>query len=392
MRVQGARPVTLPAMDSSAADDAGPRTLGGSREADLIRAIVDCVADGVLVVDDRGSIRFANPAASTLFGRDMDDLVGTEFGFPLVAGATTEIEIFRPGGKLVTAELRVGQSTWDGGPVSVVSLRDITERKHAEETGRQLAEEQMARAQAEELSQAKTDFLAVMSHELRTPLNAVLGYTELLDLGVNGPLTEVQRAQLHRVMMSARHLLRLVNEILDFSTLEAGQLTVQCQPHRAAVVAEMACDIVRALSERLKLSLECRVDRNSELRYVGDELRTRQILVNLLSNSLKFTNPPGQVTLNVEEREETPPGVEPREGVRWVGFRVCDTGIGISDEQREEIFAPFQQLDSGHTRRRDGTGLGLPISRRLARLMGGEVSVESAPGQGSTFTLWLPAP
>ena len=382
--------MTSTAVDDSTGGRPG-RLLGGSREEELIRAIVDCVADGVLVVDDCGCIRFANPAAATLFGRDMNDLVGTEFGFPIVAGATTEIEIVRPGRPLVTAELRVGDSVWDGGHVSVVSLRDITERKLAEETGRQLAEEQMARAQAEELSQAKTDFLAVMSHELRTPLNAVLGYTELLDLGVNGPLSEVQRAQLHRVMMSARHLLRLVNEILDFSTLEAGQLTVQCAPHRASVVAEMACDIVRALATRLNMTLECRVDRNSDTRYVGDELRTRQILVNLLSNSLKFTIPPGRVTLDIVESDEPPPGVEGHEGVRWVGFRVCDTGIGIPEDQREAIFAPFKQLDSGHTRRRDGTGLGLPISRRLARLMGGDVTVESAPGEGSTFTLWLEA-
>ena len=377
-------------VDGTPADGAPGRTLGGSGEADLVRAIVDCVADGVLVVDAHGDIRFVNPAGATLFGRPEKELIGTEFGFPIVAGMTTEIEIVRPGGKLVTADLRVGESLWDGGHVSVVSLRDITERKLAEETGRQLAEEQMARAQAEELSQAKTDFLAVMSHELRTPLNAVLGYTELLDLGVNGPLTDAQRAQLHRVMMSARHLLRLVNEILDFSTLEAGQLTVQCHPHRAAIVAEMACDIVRALSERLKLQLECTVNRSSNVRYVGDELRTRQILVNLLSNSLKFTNPPGVVTLDVIEDGDGPPGVERSDGGRWVGFRVCDTGIGIAEDQREAIFAPFTQLDSGHTRRRDGTGLGLPISRRLARLMGGDVTLESAPGKGSTFTLWLP--
>ena len=382
--------MTVATADSAAADSAPPPGLGGGREEDLIRAIVECVADGVLVVDDSGCIRFANPAAADLFGRGMKELIGTEFGFPLVAGATTEIEIVRPGGKLVTAELRVGESSWNGAHLSVVSLRDITERKKAEETGKQLAEEQAARAQAEELSQAKTDFLAVMSHELRTPLNAVLGYTELLDLGLNGPLTDAQRAQLHRVMMSARHLLRLVNEILDFSTLEAGQLTVQCLPHRAPVVAEMACDIVRALAERQKLELKCTVDRNSTVRYVGDELRTRQILVNLLSNSLKFTNPPGTVTLDIIETDEAPPGVTPREGGRWVGFKVCDTGIGIADEQRETIFAPFTQLDTGHTRRRDGTGLGLPISRRLARLMGGDVTLESTPGQGSTFTLWLP--
>jgi len=358
-------------------------------ERELVRAIVECVADGVLVVDSGGWIRFANPAALTLFGRRMNDLVGTELGYPLVAGQTAEIEIFRPGGALVTAELRVGESIWNGEQVSVVSLRDITERKQAEETARQLAQEQAARAQAEELSQAKTDFLAVMSHELRTPLNAVLGYTELLDLGVNGPLSDLQREQLHRVMMSARHLLRLVNEILDFSTLEAGQLTVRCERHRAAAVAGMACDIVRALAERMKLDMVCSVDPASDLEYIGDELRTRQILVNLLSNSLKFTNAPGKVTIDAVPSTDGPPGHEAGPDARWVAFHVCDTGIGLSEDQSEAIFAPFTQLDTGHTRRRDGTGLGLPISRRLARLMGGDVTVESAPGEGSVFTLWL---
>jgi len=361
-------------------------------EQKLVRAIVESVADGVLVVDATGHIRFANPAAMSLFGREMTSLIGTEFGFPIVAGTTTEIDIVRPGGHLVTAELRVGESSWNGGRVSVVSLRDVTDRRRAEETARQLVQEQEARAQAEELSQAKTDFLAVMSHELRTPLNAVLGYTELLDLGVNGPLSEVQHQQLQRVMMSARHLLRLVNEILDFSTLEAGQLTVNCAPHRAVPVADMACDIVRALAQRQNMRLESNYSKDSEVSYVGDELRTRQILVNLLSNSLKFTNPPGTVTLDIIDGGEPPEGTVTEAEKQWMSFRVCDTGIGISDEQRETIFAPFTQLDTGRTRRRDGTGLGLPISRRLARLMGGDVTVESAPGEGSTFTLWLPAP
>src|SRR5688500_17742380 len=255
-------------------------TLVVGRDEELIRTIVACVADGVLVVDDTGHIRFANPAAGRMFGRDVEDLTGTEFGFPMVSAATPEIELVRPGGGLITVELRIADTTLGGEHVSLVSLRDVTERKRAEETAQQLADEQAARYQAEELSEAKTDFLAVMSHELRTPLNAVLGYTELLDLGVNGPLTDVQRGQLQRVMMSARHLLRLVNEILDFSTLEAGQLTVDCRPQVAVITADMACDIVQALAVRRKLELTRAYDASDQRRYVGDETRTRQILVN----------------------------------------------------------------------------------------------------------------
>jgi signal transduction histidine kinase len=362
-----------------------------NQEQELVETIVASVADGVLVVDHSGRIRFANPAAGALFSREIEDLVGTEFGFPIVIGKTTEIELVRRGRSLGTAELRVADMSWGDEHVSLVSLRDITERKQAEETARQLALEQAARVQAEELSQAKTDFLAVMSHELRTPLNAVLGYTELLDLGVTGPLTDAQRGHLHRVMMSARHLLRLVNEILDFSTLEAGQLAVERRPHRAAVVADMACDIVQALAERRKLDLSRRYEARKDRRYVGDEKRTQQILVNLLSNSLKFTNPPGTVSMEIVEVERPPSTLAASPSGRWVGFRVSDTGIGIPEDQHEAVFTPFTQLDTGHTRWRDGTGLGLPLSRRLARLMGGDVTVESSPGEGSTFTLWLPA-
>ena len=365
--------------------------IGIDQEQELVRTIVACVADGVLVVDDAGRIRFANPAAGRMFGRDVEDLIGTEFGFPMVSATTPEIDLVRPGGSLVTVELRISDTSWGGEHVSLVSLRDITERRRAEETARQLAQEQAARAQAEELSQAKTDFLAVMSHELRTPLNAVLGYTELLDLGVTGPLNAAQHGHLQRVITSARHLLRLVNEILDFSTLEAGQLTVDLRPHRATTVAGMACDIVQSLADRRKLGLSRGWEMGDTRWYVADEKRTRQVLVSLLSNALKFTEPPGTVTLEIEESGQPPPSGPPHAGERWVGFRVCDTGIGIADDQRERVFTPFTQLDTGHTRWRDGTGLGLPLARRLARLMNGDITVESTPGRGSAFTLWLPA-
>lgn len=372
--------------------DTAHREPGVTSKQDLVRTIVACVADGVLVVDDAGLIRFANPAAGALFGRDEDDLIGTEFGFPIAAEDRTEIDIVRRGGKLVTAELRISEASWEGEHVCLVSLRDITARREIEEAGRQLALAQAARVQAEELSQAKTDFIAVMSHELRTPLNAVLGYTELIDHGVTGPVNDAQRAHLQRVIMNARHLLRLVNEILDFSTIEAGQLPVDCKPHPAAAVADMAWEIVQALAERQKLEVTRRYDAERHQQYVGDEKRTRQILVNLLSNSLRFTNPPGKVTMEIVESGETPSDVVPPSASgRWVGFRVNDTGIGIPADQRETVFAPFTQLDTGRSRSRDGTGLGLPISRRLARLMAGDVTVESTPGAGSTFTLWLPS-
>ena len=192
-----------------------------------LRQIVERLPDGVVIVGEDGRIRFANPAAETLFGRDARELVGEDFGFPLSAGEHTEIEVVRRNGTAIVAELRLVRIDWEGEPASLVSLRDITDRREADERAKQLLEEKHARVEAEAASQAKSDFLAMMSHELRTPLNAILGYSELLDLGLAGPVTDAQRQQLRRIGASGRHLLGLVNEVLDLARVEAGRLTAR---------------------------------------------------------------------------------------------------------------------------------------------------------------------
>ena len=375
-------------------DAGGPRGTKPTRrrpEHGRLRSIIERLADGIVIADANGIIRFVNPAAQKMLGRTAADLIGSDFGFAVVTQETTEIDLVRPGGSTVTAELRVVQIDWENEPASLVSLRDITDRKEAERHALALAREQRARAQAEAASQAKSDFLAVMSHELRTPLNAVLGYAELLDLGLGGPLTEEQRQQISRIRTSGRHLLALVNEVLDLAKVEAGRLNVDRSPFRAASVAESALVIVQPQGDAKGLTITRAYDRNSELTYIGDEDRTRQILVNLLSNAVKFTKSGGRVSLGLEECEV------PRNQARlhgrgpWVCFRVTDTGPGIESDRLEEIFAPFVQVHGGKTRNVDGSGLGLTISRRLARLMGGDLDVHSVVGQGSTFTLWLPA-
>jgi signal transduction histidine kinase len=358
---------------------------------DALRAIIERLADGVIVVDMGGHIRFANPAAEQLFGRTAEELAGTPFGFAVVSGAATEIEVVRRGGEVVTAELRVVQLDWDGAPAFLVSLRDVTDRKAAEERARQLEEERSARAKAEAASQAKSEFLAMMSHELRTPLNAVLGYADLLSLGLAGPLTDAQRQQIGRITASGRHLLNLVNEILDLTRVEAGRLTVAHEPVAAAPLADAALVLVQPQAEGRALTLSSRVDREVSLAAVGDEHRIRQILVNVLSNAVKFTPAGGTVTLAVEAAATADSEAKVHGSQGWVAFRVEDTGVGIPADRIDALFAPFVQAERGHTRPQDGSGLGLAISRRLARLMGGDLTVRSTPGRGSTFTLWLPA-
>src|SRR5919198_3312907 len=180
-------------------------------EQERLQSIVEKMADGVVIVGLDGRIRFTNPSAERLFGRPASELTGADLGFPSISGDTTEIEVVRPKGHTVTAELRLVDIDWEGDPARLISLRDITDRKRAEERAVQLERERVARAEAEATSQAKSEFLATMSHELRTPLNAVIGYSELLGLGIAGELNAEQQQQVIRIRDSARHLLGLVN-------------------------------------------------------------------------------------------------------------------------------------------------------------------------------------
>lgn len=258
-----------------------------------------------------------------------------------------------------------------------------------EEAERARADAERARAEADEANRAKSSFLANMSHELRTPINAVIGYAELLDMGVTGPVTSQQQAQLERIRASSAHLLTLINDILDLAKVEAGHMTVE---HDREPVAEVVAEAVALLglqaeAEDITLENACR---DSRVMYVGDRDRVRQIIVNLLSNAIKFTSAGGRVTICCGTSETPEPGAHLAGAGPWTYFSVEDTGIGIAADQLPRIFQPFIQAEEGHTRTKGGTGLGLTISRQLARLMGGDLTVTSSEGNGSCFVLWLP--
>jgi signal transduction histidine kinase len=353
-----------------------------------LRKIVSCIPDAVIVVSTTGHIRFANPAAEALFGRPLADLMGLDMGLPAVATNKTEMDVLRPGGKSVTAEVRFVEVDWNGEPARIVTLRDVTDRKRAEERSRQLERERQARAEAEAASRAKSEFLATMSHELRTPLNAIIGYSQLLDLGIGGSLTDPQRERVSRITNSGRHLLGLVNEILDLAKVEAGRLSVRTESGRIDEVVRAALSMVQAPADARGVRL-IGCEGGTDILYDGDPDRVRQILVNLLNNAVKFTAAGGTVTVDcaVVARPEDSARID---GFGpWVRVRVSDTGIGIPSTRLSSIFDPFVQVEAGHTRQADGSGLGLTISRRLARLMGGDLTVVSEPNHGSTFTLWL---
>ncbi len=235
------------------------------------------------------------------------------------------------------------------------------------------------RAVAEEANQAKSAFLAVMSHELRTPLNAISGYTQILEMGIHGPVTDAQRETLGRIDRSQRHLLRLINDVLNLARIEAGHVdyVIENVPVRE-LVAGVAPMIEPQLDQK---GMTFEIDLAPDLVVRVDREKGEQILLNLLSNAVKFTSSGGRVTVDA---------------IRAVNFpdrlclRVTDTGIGIPQDKLEAVFQPFIQVDVTRTRAAEGSGLGLAISRDLARGMDGDLTVESTVGEGSTFTLLLP--
>lgn len=256
-------------------------------------------------------------------------------------------------------------------------LNDNLERKVAERT-RDL---EAARLRAESADRLKSAFLATMSHELRTPLNSIIGFTGIILQGLAGPLNQEQQKQLGMVQGSARHLLELINDVLDLSKIEAGQLEIHSATFDVAASIARVMATVKPLADKKGLTLRLELGAE-ELPFDSDRRRFEQIVINLANNAIKFTDH-GAIT--IKAHLERPGHAPPR-----LNLEVADTGIGIKAEDLKRLFLPFSQLDSGLGRQHEGTGLGLAICRRLAELLGGNISAASSPGAGSTFRISLP--
>jgi PAS domain S-box-containing protein len=391
-------------------EDVTARVLGEealARAEHGARALLARIADAYIVLDRDFRFVDVNPAAERSMRKTREELLGRSHweAFPAshdVDAGRNYRRAAQEGVELhftqhyayegYDVHLDMDAYPTDEGGVAVL-WRDVTARVRAEaERERLLAETEAARREAAAANEAKSAFLATMSHELRTPVNAVLGYAQLLDLGLAGPLTEQQRAYLERLARSSRHLLGLVDDVLDLSKIEAGETRIARADGMTGPAVGAALDVVApAAAQRGVRLVDGRPD-EAGVPFVGDEDRVRQVAVNLLSNAIKFTAPGGTVTVTCDTVRTAPPAATRLRGEGpWALVRVEDTGIGIAPEEQGRIFEPFHQVEGGLTRPRGGTGLGLAISRRLAHLMGGDLSVESAPGVGSAFTLWLPA-
>lgn len=384
--------------------------------------LFDRAPDAYLVTDNEGNLREANIAAVRLLHARTDRLIGSSLA-SFVSG--TERRTFRsmlnrvasgekpPGDNgewLVklrqrgsgVAEVACSAAPLYDGHGNLVSIRwifrDVTPRVRAEQQTRmvniQLEQQLKQRTAALAAANwAKAEFLAVMAHELRTPLNAILGYTELLEMGLSGPVTDEQAGHLARIRSGGIRLVGLIDEVLDLGKVEAGQLRITHDelPVVDAVNSALSLVIPQAAARGVRIENECSLDPSAS--YVGDQTRLEQILLNLLSNAIKFTAPGGNVSVSCKTKSHAKGNerLSPARGP-WVALRVTDTGIGMANQLLSRVFEPFVQVESPLTRTRGGSGLGLAISRRLARLMGGDLTVESEEGVGSVFTTWLPAP
>ena len=262
------------------------------------------------------------------------------------------------------------------GELLVLAMEDVTERRRAEE------EVAKAKEAAETANKTKSLFLANMSHELRTPLNAILGYSEMLqEEAVERKLEDEFGGDLKKINAAGKHLLALINDILDLSKIEAGKMELFLESFDLAELIDEVASTIRPLVEKNANTLL--IERAPDLGAIhADQIKVRQGLFNLLSNAVKFTNE-GTITLNA--------GRERMDGSEWIVFRVTDTGIGLSPEQIVKLFQDFTQADASTTRKFGGTGLGLALTRRFCQMMGGDVTVHSVPGEGSVFTIKLPA-
>lgn len=527
-----------------------------ARSEARFRDVIERNADAIVVVGRDGTVRFANPAAESLFGKPRQALIGSPFGFPLVTDETTELDLPRNGQPARIVEMRVVESEWEGRTAYLASLRDVTERREAEESARHLIREQAARSAAEaaaarlrfladsgtvlsssldyretlaalvrlsvseladwavayvvdregavgrletahrelqreealrrlrdqpidpdsghpvlevlrtrqplleraadpgrmetlarapelvaairelgvasyilvpmvargravgalelvrsdperrfgeddltlatdlarraalgvdnarlyreaqEANRAKSEVLAVISHDLRTPLSSIIGYAELLSMGVPDPLSDGSLHHVERIRTATHHLLYLIEELLAFAKLDAGREELQLRDIRAELVVREVAEVIEPLAAERGLDLHVEVAEDvGSLRT--DPGKLRQTLVNLAGNAVKFTDPGGRVRLEAE----------PVDGS--VRFTVQDTGRGIAPEHLEQIFQPFWQVPSDGDSP-GGTGLGLSVVRRLASLLGGQVSVQSTPGTGSEFVVTIP--
>jgi PAS domain S-box-containing protein len=377
------------------------------------RSLIESNIDALMATDPDGIITDVNKQMEALTGCTRDELIGAPFKDYFTDSSRAESAITRvlAEGKVtnfeLTARARDGKETTVSYNATTfhdrdrrlqgvfAAARDVTELKRYEQTLYQ------KNVELEASSRMKSEFLANMSHELRTPLNAIIGFSEVLKDGLMGPMTDKQLGFIGDIFSSGSHLLALINDILDLSKVEAGTMTLDLESVQVSPMFENCLSIIRdkAAVRHIRVGMEAPAELGS---FQADARKIKQIAYNLLSNAVKFTVEGGQVTLRASRVPRAEVGqlagawvgrtfpLAKNEFVEFLRISVSDSGIGIAPEALQQLFKPFSQIDSGLSRKYEGTGLGLAMVKLLADLHGGTVAVESEVGKGSCFTVWLP--
>jgi PAS domain S-box-containing protein len=391
-----------------------PNAPGAARQESSLesryRKLLHAVPDAILEVDPEGRITILNEAAERMFGYTRAEFLGLNVETLVPAamrsghakhrssyaehpntrpmGTGLELQGQRKDGSLFPVEISLSPNWIEGSLHVIASVRDITERKAVENRLRSLREQYTAELtlkneqlearnrEVERANRLKTEFLASMSHELRTPLHTIIGFSELLGEQLEGPLTDKQQRFVGHILQDARHLLELINEVLDISKIESGRLELKRETFDFGQCVEEVMAGIRHHAASRNITLENQNNFHESL--YADRLRLKEILYNLLNNAVKFTPEGGRVWIEAGREGDT------------LHISVCDTGIGIPEKEQPSIFEKFYQVGDISGGVREGTGLGLPITKHLVELHGGAISVASQPGKGSSFRLVLP--
>ena len=396
------------ALNQSLEQRVSERTEAVRQSQASLQAVLDTASDLIQSLDETGHYVYVNQAWCKTLGYSAEEArqmsmwqvldpayhphCERTFRELIATGAPKTLDVvFRSRqGQAVLVEGRVTvRQELNGQRLTNGFFRDVTQRKLAENALREseaqlrISRDKLSAANAalEKAARMKDEFLASMSHELRTPLTGILGLTEVLQMNVYGPLTEKQGKALKNIEESGRHLLALINDILDLSKIEAGMLELNIEPVALVQICQASLQLTKGLAHKKQQLVDFSIT-PSDIHVRGDARRLKQMLVNLLSNAIKFTPEKGSLGLDVraDQSEQT------------VRLAVWDRGIGIDPENLKKLFQPFVQLESSLARQYEGTGLGLSLVQRMAELHGGSVEVESAPGEGSRFTILLPWP